>query len=645
MIIQSSLPRRPDKIIVPRRLRRRDHPGSALDNYRKPLGQILMDIGALSPHDMITAAALRRRQDTSFADILLAHDMVIQVALDCALSLKYSAEIADFNLFPAEGALIERYGAARCLRDNVLPWRRVGSVTVIACCDPGMFREIQPRLRQCFGACIMAVTSTTGLHQELIRLRPYTLVQRAETRIPAHESCRDRALVPLIAFLTAAALLYGVYSLTSASAVFSALTIFAILVLILNSGLKIAAAVSQLLVRKSLEDQDLQRWPPPPLGRLPTVSVLIPLLREENITDHLLARLLDLSYPKELLDICLVIEDDDTLTRATLSAATLPYWMRQIIVPRGKLKTKPRALNYALDFCRGSIIGIYDAEDAPAPDQIHKIVRRFRSRGPEVGCLQGVLDFYNSRTNWLSRCFTIEYAAWFRLILPGMQRLGLVVPLGGTTVFFRREALERAGCWDAHNVTEDADLGIRLARHGFHTEFVNTVTHEEANCAAGPWIRQRSRWLKGYAMTWAVHMRNPRKLMRDLGPWRFLGVQVLLIGTPLQLLLTPLMWSFWAIPLGLPHPLQAQLSPTAFTWLAGIFLTSEALNLGCQVLALRRRQHQGLWKWVPTMHFYYPLGVLAVLRGLISMIFKPYYWDKTAHGVAMPEEPAASRHH
>jgi len=136
-------------------------------------------------------------------------------------------------------------------------------------------------------------------------------------------------------------------------------------------------------------------------------------------------------------------------------------------------------------------------EDDPDPDQVEIMVRRFDEVGPDVACLQGILDYHHSRHNWLARCFTIEYAAWFRAQLPGVARLGLVVPLGGTTLFFRREALEELGGWDAHNVTEDADLGLRLARAGYRTELVATVTHEEPNARPLKWIRQRSRWLKG----------------------------------------------------------------------------------------------------------------------------------------------------
>lgn len=346
-----------------------------------------------------------------------------------------------------------------------------------------------------------------------------------------------------------------------------------------------------------------------------------------------------------------MVEEDDTLTQETIARSSLPpRWMRQITVPRGgAVKTKPRALNFALDFCRGSIIGgVYDAEDAPPdPDQIHKVTRRFAEAGPEVACLQGVLDFYNARTNWLSRCFTVEYAAWFRIVLPGLEKMGFAVPpLGGTTLFFRREALEELGGWDAHNVTEDADLGIRLARHGYTTELIHTVTQEEANCRVWPWVKQRSRWIKGYAMTWGgVAMRDPSALLRELGWWKFIGVQILFAGTLSQFVLAPpVLWTFWALPLGLPpHPLADVMPMGMFLGGLGgaVFLASELLNIAVGgVMAVSGEKHRWLRIWVPTLHFYYPLASLAALKGgLGEILHKPFYWDKTVHGIFDDQDP------
>ena len=220
--------------------------------------------------------------------------------------------------------------------------------------------------------------------------------------------------------------------------------------------------------------------------------------------------------------------------------------------------------------------------------------------------------------------------------------MGFVIPLGGTTLFLRREALESIGGWDAHNVTEDADLGLRLARRGFKTELLDTVTEEEANCHIWPWIRQRSRWLKGYMITWAVHMRRPLRLLRELGLWRFLGVQFLFLGTLTQFLLAPLLWTFWAIPLGLSHPFVALMTPTQIYALTAVFLGAEAVSIGVSLYATAGPRHRWLWKWAPTMHLYFPFATLACLKGLWELGVRPFYWDKTEHGHSTRGEPAGA---
>ncbi|MEL7026987.1 MAG: glycosyltransferase family 2 protein, partial [Pseudomonadota bacterium] len=371
----------------------------------------------------------------------------------------------------------------------------------------------------------------------------------------------------------------------------------------------------------------------PQPANLPTISILVPLFRERDIAGRLVKRLQSLSYPTKLLEICLIVEKHDTITRTALANTNLPKHMRQVVVPPGSLQTKPRAMNYALDFTHGDIIGVYDAEDAPAPDQLRVVAAEFEQAAPNVACLQGKLDFYNPRTNWLSRCFTVDYAVWFRAILPGIARLGFAVPLGGTTLFFRRSVLETVGAWDAHNVTEDADLGIRLARLGWRTKLIATTTQEEANCRIWPWIKQRSRWIKGYAVTWAVHMRHPRRLWSDLGTWRFLGFQAVFLGAISQFVLAPFLWSFWLILLGLPHPLIGTLPDVVILGLATLFFAAEISNIAVGAWACRGQNHRWLIPWVPSLHFYFPLAAIASWKGLAEIVKAPFYWDKTDHGM------------
>ena len=362
------------------------------------------------------------------------------------------------------------------------------------------------------------------------------------------------------------------------------------------------------------------------------MSVLVPLFQETEIAHALITRLTRLSYPKCLLDVILVLEENDALTQKTLAEIDLPPWMRAVIVPDGKPRTKPRAMNYALDFCEGDIIGIFDAEDAPDPDQITQVARRFQAAPPDVVCLQGILDYYNPRQNWLARCFSIEYATWFRVMLPGLARLGFAIPLGGTTLYFRRAVLENLGGWDAHNVTEDADLGFRLARHGYRTEVIGTVTGEEAACKPWPWIKQRSRWLKGYMTTYLVHMRQPRLLYRQLGAWKFWGFQAHFVAALSQFMLAPFLWSFWLVLLGLPHPLDPVLPREVLVAFGRLFLALEVLNIGIHLMAVSGRFHRHLMPWAPTMHLYTPLGTIAAYKALYELIFAPFFWDKTSHG-------------
>jgi cellulose synthase/poly-beta-1,6-N-acetylglucosamine synthase-like glycosyltransferase len=544
---------------------------------------------------------------------------------------------------PPDARLIDTYGAQRALRDRVLPWRRVGCATVIVVASAASYYRNRQQLETLFGQTQMALAPEKALLAALLQQRRGTLAKLAETRVAPHESCRTfwstrRAILGLACMVAIVAVI--IWQPIWAMAIASGWAIFS---LVLTTALRIAASMAQGLSRiRKADPVPETTGAVPMLVRLPKVSLLVPLFREREIADHLITRLERLDYPRKLLDICLIAEQNDTITQATLTQAGIPSWMRVVVVPPGKLQTKPRAMNYALDFARGSIIGVYDAEDEPEPDQINAIVARFQRAPADVACLQGVLDFYNARQNWLSRCFSIDYATWFRLILPGLAQLGLVVPLGGTTVFFRRAALEALGGWDAHNVTEDADLGVRLARRGFRTELIPTVTREEANCHVWPWVKQRSRWLKGYAITYAVHMRAPLHLLSDLGMWRFFGFQILLLGTLSQFILAPVLWSFWMVALGLHHPLEALVSADMLLGVAGLFLVAEFTNIVLGSVAVSGSRHRWLIPWVPTLHFYWPLGAIASYKALWEVVTRPFFWDKTAHGLSDPVSSSGS---
>ncbi|MFD1342279.1 glycosyltransferase [Litorisediminicola beolgyonensis] len=601
----------------------------------RPLGGLLLETGTIEAQTLVDALGRARRIGARTERVLLAEDLAPPDRLRAMHAKSWGCMALDRTDTPPDPELAELLSPATCLTHNVLPWMRLGRSLVLAAADRDGFDRVAPVLRERGETVILAAATEADIEAEIALRHGERMARAAESSVPADESCRDlnrgsaagRAMAAALAGLCLGVLLFA------PTLFFAGIVLLAILSMAVGQVLKLAACLASRRPGRAPE--------PMPAPPLPEVSILVPLFREERIAGALIDRLARITYPHALLDVILILEAGDDVTAAALDAAELPPWMRVITVPDGPITTKPRALNYALNFARGSIVGVLDAEDAPAPNQIARVVSAFRAAPPEVGCVQGILDFYNPRANWLSRCFTIEYATWFRLVLPGLARLGLAVPLGGTTVYFRRAALERVSGWDAHNVTEDADLGIRLARHGYRTELLATVTREEANNRVLPWIRQRSRWIKGYMLTWAVHARAPRRLWRDLGPWRFLGFHALFLTTIAQALLLPALWSFWLVPFGLPHPLADLMSAPALTALIGLFLTAEAATLVLALVAVSRSPHRGLALWVPTLFLYFPLAAAAALKAAWEGIARPFYWDKTMHGHSPPDHAGA----
>ena len=603
-------------------------------NDRPLLGQVLLETGAICPLDLRQALALRQRHDCLLTDILLNRKMVAESDLLHALSIQWCCSVVDFDHTSPDPLLFAMLPPERWIELQAVPVRRADAKIVIATARPDQFHRIKRAPPYHLHPPEMALAQSESIHQAILDLQPKSLVVGAETRLRAAESCRNwdgRRFCRYLISIGLCALTLGVLA---PNLMVGLLCVWAMVSLIGSTVMKMIAALCS--IGHVSNHAAAIRNPDPPPPQFPTVSILVPLYREKEIADHLIQRLQKLTYPKELLDICLAVEADDTTTQQVITDIQLPRWLRVITVPGGTIRTKPRAMNFALNFCRGDIIGVYDAEDAPDPDQINRVVCRFHQRGSQVACLQGVLDYYNARTNWIARCFTIEYATWFRVVLPGLQKLGLILPLWGTTLFVRRNVLEQLGAWDAHNVTEDADLGIRLARHGYRTEFVETVTEEEANCRVFPWIKQRSRWLKGFAMTWMVHMRSPRLLIRQVGWWRFIGLQLLLPCALSQFLLAPLLWSLWLIPLGVAHPLIPVIGSEMATALVVLFFGAEIVNLMINLLGTASRRHWHLIAWLPSMHFYYPLGAFAAYKALYEMLKRPFYWDKTGHGIFGP---------
>ena len=600
-----------------------------------PLGRYLLDNGVLSSDQLVVALENQLTIGAPIGEIAVAEGWATPDDIQRALSQQLGLHRIDLLAHPPERRLCAELSPEFCLKYKLVPWLRLGPTVLVATADPSKFREMQSALNTVFGRAVPVVASADQLDAALAHAYRDTLAPAASARVDARFSCRSwklRGRFQLLLTLCVLALCLATFPVPT----LGGLSVLAVLSLAFYSSLKLIALLVSQLPKPAppLPDPDQAVRP----LRRPKVSVLVPLYREKEIAEVLIERITAIDYPRALLDVVLVLEGEDHITRTAVDRVDLPAWMRVVIVPpHMDLTTKPRAMNYALDFCRGDIIGIWDAEDAPEPDQINRVVTQFHDAQDDVVCLQGVLDYYNPHANWLARCFTLEYASWFRVVLQGIARMGLVVPLGGTTLFFRRDKLEELGGWDAQNVTEDADLGVRLCRSGYRTEMVDTTTYEEANCRAWPWVKQRSRWLKGFMVTYLVHMRAPVALLRDLGLVRFLGVQAFFLGTLCQFLLAPVLWSFWLMLFGLSHPVGDLLPTGAMIWCVILFLTTEVLTISLAALGAHKSGRPSLAWWAPTLMFYFPLGTLAAYKALYELIRAPFYWDKTQHGQSRPD--------
>jgi len=613
------------RLSAPRPVARRARPAL-------PVGRQLVSAGLISTTTLLQALATQRRIDAPLGEILVAEGHVARADVMTALAVQYDTDHIDMNVDRPSPAMARALPAAQCQQFGVVPWRWIGATLLVATSRPDQMKALAKALPDVPPRMLPVIADRDQIIAKIGLLYGAGLAHRAVTRLPAAQSCRTWSRSPRQRIVHAVCIMTALLALAAAFPAWAVTVLigWAVLTLAMTTTLKALALAAQISHRVPARAEPLHLLP---YERLPRISVMVPLFKEHRIAEALVSRLSKLTYPKALLDVVLVLESKDDVTRATLARTDLPSWMRVIEVPDdGTITTKPRALNYALDFCAGDIIGVWDAEDAPEADQLEKVVSHFSHAGPNVACLQGILDYYNPRQNWLSRCFTIEYASWWRLTLPGVARLGLVLPLGGTTLFFRRAILDRLGGWDAHNVTEDADLGIRLARHGYTTELIPTATYEEANCRAWPWVKQRSRWIKGFLITYLVHMRDPAALLHDLGWRRFLGLQAMFLATVSQFATLPLLWSLWLLAFGLPHPVETTLGSAVLWPLAFFFIAAEMLNIVIGMLAVSGHRHRHLMGWVPTLILYFPLGALACYKALYELVTNPFYWDKTQHG-------------
>ena len=388
----------------------------------------------------------------------------------------------------------------------------------------------------------------------------------------------------------------------------------------------------------TITDEEARQYPD---ELLPDYTILIPAFREPEVISRLIEHIANIEYPESRLDIKVLIEADDHETIDAIGDADPGQHFELVFIPPAEPRTKPKALNYGLSLATGDLLAVYDVEDIPDPLQLRRAAVAMSRLGPEVGCLQSKLSYHNPDQNLITRWFTIEYTMWFTFFLPGLASINAPIPLGGTSNHFRRSVLRLLGGWDPYNVTEDADLGIRMFREGFRVGILDSTTDEEANSDFVNWIKQRSRWYKGYLQTLVVHLREPRVLVREVGWGGFVNFCLFVGGTPTLALLNPVFWLLTATWFASqPHFIE-EIFPAPIYYIGlACWAFGNFLLLYLTVISCRLSRRTGLLWAALLVPLYWVMMSIAAVKAVWQLAFSPTHWEKTVHGLSPVSEVA-----
>ncbi len=605
--------------------------------HAQRLGELAVALGYLHPADLKSALAIQRQTGGKLGQICVAHQWL--TAWELAQVLAYQNGIPAVNLLERSllpHHLFSRWDKEHWYRYQMVPISETADELVVAIEDPTNFDGVR-RLSEALSKRVRPViTGHRDIHRaltqhyaaqdldesvsDLLRLSPEDCAESTLTRAQKRWVWAIAAVIGL-GFLADAGM-----ALTAISSVL--VLIYGLLVgyrlWLIYRGADLGQAVS--ISPQQLAQLDDRTLPP--------YTILVPLRDEARVLESLVKAIERIDYPKDRLDVKLVLEADDAETIRAAYAAQLPRYMDIVVVPPQDPRTKPKACNFALKQARGRFVTIYDAEDLPEPDQLKKAVVAFAGADDKLACVQAKLSYFNANQNLLTRWFTAEYGAWFDVFLPSLYAASLPIPLGGTSNHFRTEVLRELGAWDPFNVTEDADLGIRLSKRGYRTAVLDSVTYEEANSEFVNWVRQRSRWIKGYLQTWLVHMRQPRRLYRQLGRRGFWGFQLAVLATPLMFLLNPLYWFITSLWFLTHWNIIPQMFPPGVYYIGMLnLLVGNFAFAYLNAIGSAKRGNWGLVPYALLTPIYWSMMSLAAWKALIQLISRPFHWEKTMHGL------------
>lgn len=358
---------------------------------------------------------------------------------------------------------------------------------------------------------------------------------------------------------------------------------------------------------------------------LPSFSIIVPLKSESSVISGSFTSIRNLNYPLELLEILVVVEKTDKLTLDTIEGLCLPPSARVLLIPEQPPFTKGRALLHALKEAKNTYLTVYDAESRPEPDQLRKAAAELQS-AEQPTVLQAIIDISNKNANWISRNFSGEYFEWYRGYLESLSALNMPFGLGGNSFFISREKLIECGAWDPFNVTEDADLAVRLAENGVKFKILNSTTRESCPEKPSEWINQRTRWNKGLFTTQLVHLHR-FSLVKKFGFLGWLNFWLPMFSMsliPLYNIYIPL----FLILSGMPFFLFVFLSIAL--WTLAFFSAAVATLLNFYTYK-KMGIKLSFFFILGDVIKYFALHLISGLNAYLEFFFKPLYWHKTKH--------------
>ena len=605
--------------------------------------ELLLESGLITREQLELARAAKDRTGSHIDEVLVGLGMVAPEAIRSAAARSWGLPALDLARTARDEDLIRSWPGQMMIAESWMPVRREAGGAVLVATARIPDEERRAHIEEVVGGPVSfgAVTSA-DIRQLVLQVYGPAIADEAANELfrqnPALSArtvfSRPQrvglvaALVLLVAGLVLVPVPTVIGLITVVSVVFFASTMFKFFVAMRGAKYDVVEKITPEQVR-GLDDRDLPRY-----------TVLVPVFREENIVSQLVGNLGRIDYPAEKLEVLVLVEEEDHLTRDAFLGSQPPPNFHLVTIPKGAPQTKPRACNVGLFFATGEYLVIFDAEDAPDPDQLKKAVLAFRRGGRQTICVQAALSYFNADENALTRMFTLEYNYWFDYMLAGLDAADLPIPLGGTSNHFRTSALIELGGWDPYNVTEDADLGIRASALGYRVGVIDSTTMEEANTSIPNFIRQRSRWIKGYMQTTLVHARRPVALVREVGLRRFLSFVLLIGGTPATFLGVVPLYLVTLVTIVLPTGWLTEFFPVWLLWITLLnFIIGNSVIVYLSMMGPYKRGTFDLILWAVLNPAYWILHSLAAYKALWQLLTRPHYWEKTEHGLTKQANP------